>query len=234
MSGKSFLIATMMLINCILIFPAVAQVVYFNSFENEVGPEWSDSSTDITPIGNRRFLGQFGNEMVSLKLNNLPGHTEVTISFDLFIIRSWSGNEPDIWNLSVSDAPTLLHTTFNNHDPRIFNSPIPQAYPDNYPDGSYPSFTGASEITTLGYTFLCEPSPGDGFIDVPMDTVYKLSFVFPHFASELVLNFSGAELAGLANASWGLDNITVEAIPEPATFILLGLGAVMVRRKLFR
>jgi hypothetical protein len=221
----------MIVINCILIFPAAAQVVYFNNFENGVGSEWSDSSTDITPVGNRQFLGQFGNETVALTLNNLPAHTEVTISFDLFIIRSWSGNEPDIWNLNVSNGPILLHTTFNNHDPHIFNSPTPQAYPDNYPDGSHPSFTGASEINALGYTFLCEPSPGDGVVDLPMDTVYELSFIFPHFASELVLNFSGAELAGLASASWGLDNVTVEAIPEPSTLLLIGLGAVMVRKR---
>ena len=231
MKSKLLLVSTKMLINCILIFPAAAKVVYFNSFENGVGSEWSDSSIDITPSGNQRFLGQFGNGTVALTLNNLPAHTEVTISFDLFIIRSWNGNEPDIWDLNVSNGPTLLHTTFNNHNPSIFDVTIPQAYPDNYPGGSYPSLTGAFEINTLGYTFLCEPSPGDGFVDLPMDTVYELVFAFPHFTSELVLNFSGSELAVLTSKSWGLDNVTVEAIPEPATLLLIGLGAVILRKK---
>lgn len=44
------------------------------------------------------------------------------------------------------------------------------------------------------------------------------------------LRFSDQSVAGLApgegtfNINWGLDSVTVEAIPEPATFAILGLG----------
>ncbi|MEI6781088.1 MAG: immunoglobulin domain-containing protein, partial [Verrucomicrobiota bacterium] len=105
---------------------AVARVIiterswpYVEEFQGGVGQEWSHRQTDVTPVGNRRFLGQFGNGTVYLTLNGLPAHQGVTVSFELFIIRSWDGGwagpEGDIWDLSLGAGPTLLHTTFNNH-----------------------------------------------------------------------------------------------------------------------
>ena len=112
-------------------------------------PEWSNDARDVTPSG-RVFLGQFLNQTVSLLLSGLPTHSQVTVSFDLFVIQSWDGNfpraGPDIWDLTVAGGPTLLHTTFSNcrHN---------QAYPDTFPGGDNPAGTGASEVNTLGYLF---------------------------------------------------------------------------------
>ena len=176
---------------------------YFNDFEGVVGDEWSSSKTDETPAGARRFLGQFGDENVTLTLSNLPAHTEVTVSFELFILRSWDGNNqihgPDVWQLKVDRGPTLLHTTFANVPPDIkdFN----QAYPDDYPGGDYLPYTGAAEIKTLGYTEIPAPAP---------DSVYRLSYTFAHTASILGLDFSGQGLQGIQDESWGLDNVKVE------------------------
>jgi hypothetical protein len=47
---------------------AVATIVYFNDFESGAGPEWSNTTTDITPVGARRFLGQFGNHLTGKRL----------------------------------------------------------------------------------------------------------------------------------------------------------------------
>ncbi|MBI1923618.1 leucine-rich repeat domain-containing protein [Candidatus Poribacteria bacterium] len=147
--------------------------------------------TDTTPVGARRFLGQFGNGTVRLTLTNLPPHTSVTVSLDLFIIQSWDGNDttygPDIWELNVTDGPTLLHTTFSVG--------FWQAYPDAYPGGDHPARTGAAENDTLGYTG---------------DSVYQLNFTFPHTASSLALNFSAFGLQSLGDESWGLDNVAVQ------------------------
>jgi len=176
---------------------------YFNDFEGIVGDEWSSSKTDETPAGARRFLGQFGDENVTLTLRDLPAHTEVTVSFELFILRSWDGNNqihgPDVWQLKVDRGPTLLHTTFANVPPDIkdFN----QAYPGDYPGGDYLPYTGAAEIKTLGYTEIPAPAP---------DSVYRLSFTFAHTASILGLDFSGQGLQGIQDESWGLDNVKVE------------------------
>src|SRR6185369_1342986 len=153
--------------------------VYQNDFEGAVGPEWSNNRTETTPLGARRFLGQFANGTVSLSLTNLPEHTAITASFDLFIIRSWDGNQPidgEEWDLSVGGGPTLLHTTFCNLDILSGIQPGPltptrmQAYPSWYPGPDNAPRTGATETNTLGYFF-------SGFV---MDSVYRLNFTFPH------------------------------------------------------
>ena len=42
------------------------------------------------------------------------------------------------------------------------------------------------------------------------DAVYHLSFTFDHTATDLVLNFIGGPgLTGVADESWGLDNVRV-------------------------
>jgi hypothetical protein len=66
-------------------------MVYGNDFEGTVGPEWSKTSVDVTP-GGRHFLGQFGNDTLTLTLACLPAHVQATLSFDLYVIRSWDGN----------------------------------------------------------------------------------------------------------------------------------------------
>ena len=175
------------------------QGLYFNDFESIVGAEWSNGKTDVTPAARARgFLGQFGDENVILTLSDLPAHTQATVSFDLFILRSWDGNNqihgPDIWQLKVDGGPTLLHTTFANA-PVNFED-FRQAYPDDYPGGDYPPYTGATEIKTLGYT------------DAP-DSVYHLRYTFDHIASIMSLDFSGQGLQEIKDESWGLDNVEV-------------------------
>lgn len=176
--------------------------VYENDFEGTVEPEWSNTSTDVTPVENRRFLGQFLNGTVNLTLNDLPSHTAATVSFELFIIQTWDGNGtafgPDVWELGVAGGTTLLRTTFGNF------SGARQAYPDAFPGGDNPGLTGAAEIYTLGFIGQF------GF----EDSVYRLSFTFPHSASSLGLDFSASGLQFLADESWGLDNVTVELIAD--------------------
>lgn len=182
--------------------PTPEGVVYRNDFEEDIGPEWSSTLTDSTPAGGRRFLGQFGNDTVTLSLNDLPPHSDITVTFELFVINSWDGsgtnlngnvvtnNGPDIWDLSVADGPTLLHTTFSN----VEDYDWWQAYPNAYPGGHHPPHTGAAEIDTLGFTYFG-------------NAVYRLSFTFPCSESFLELNFSASRLQELQDESWGLDNV---------------------------
>ncbi|MBL8798920.1 MAG: hypothetical protein JNM56_33860, partial [Planctomycetia bacterium] len=204
-------------------------VVYQNDFQGAVGSEWSSTATSLTPVGNRQFLGEFGNESVSLALADLPTHNSVTVSFDLFVIRSWDGNNTesnathgslgaDVWNLTVADGPTLLHTTFSNHNPDPHAPSSRQAYPDAFAGGDYPAYSGAAEVNTLGYLHPTQP--------IPMDAVYHLTFTFDHVDAALQLNFSAFGLQGLTDESWGLDNVqvAVETLPPPpnVTAILTG------------
>jgi hypothetical protein len=175
------------------------KIVYSNDFENSAGQEWSHHHIEISPKG-EKFLGQFGNDAVSLKLTDLADHTEIKVVFELYILRSWDGNvNPDIWEFKV-DEQSLLLTTFDNQD---FYSDHSQAYPDNYREGSHPPRTGAKENNTLGYQFAGRP----------MDAVYNLSFTVPHAASTLDLTFTAKGLmADLADESWGIDNVTIYMI----------------------
>jgi len=185
--------------------------VYRDDFEGGAGSEWSRPITDTTPSG-RTFLGQFGAEDVNLTLTDLPAHSQVTVAFDLYVIRSWDGNEtevpvgseamvdpdasgnigPDIWELAVAGGEALLHTTFNNWDT------LRQAYPDDYPLGDYPSRTGAAENNSLGYEF-----------SSPQDAVYRLRFTFDHTDDDLALDFAALGLQAIDDESWGLDNVRV-------------------------
>ena len=147
-----------------------SHVVYSNDFEGDIGPEWSSKLTSVTPAGARRFLGQFGNDVVQLSLSDLPSHSNVTVSFDLFVIGSWDGNGnyccgPDVWKLSINDGPVLLHTTFSNTG----GEGNRQAYPDMYPGGDHPARSGATENFTLGY-----PRYGSEW----GDAVYHLDYTF--------------------------------------------------------
>jgi uncharacterized repeat protein (TIGR01451 family) len=67
----------------------VAEQVFYQS--DFASGEFESIST--TPSG-RVFLGEFGNnDAVSFQLGGLPEHSKVTLSYTLFILRSWDGNQ---------------------------------------------------------------------------------------------------------------------------------------------
>jgi hypothetical protein len=178
---------------------------YSANFESGAGSEWSTNRTDTTPNGARRYLGQFANETASLTLNNLPQHAQVTVSFDVYIIRSWDGNStqwgPDIFDVRAENGPVVTRTTFALQ-------PYPQAFPGEFPGGNNPTGAGAAETNTLGYNFF----------GAPMNAVFRVTKTIPHTGATLKLNFSGSGLEDVTNESWGLDNVTVSldcAAPPP-------------------
>jgi hypothetical protein len=223
--------------------PASAATVYMNDFQTAVGAGWSsaDNTITITQAPNddfeRWFLGEFSNGTVSLSLTGLPEHVTTTVSFSLYLIRSWDGNAtdddgvpigPDYWNLSVGDDPPLLNTTFSNggivgqaYAPTPFAAGCTGYNLDGLDAGEYNPMTGASECYSLGYTFSSLIVKNE-----PMDSVYNLSFMFAHNASDLVLNFSATGLQGIDDESWGLDNVMVQVtpVPLPAAVWLFGSG----------
>jgi hypothetical protein len=217
--------------------------IYFNDFNGPTGavyPEWSSSpitytsntnppgsgvlppppvtNTDATN-GTRRFLGEFGgprigqpgdpgynrtrvDQTIRLTLTNLPPHAALRLSFDLLVLKSWDGNSPrygpDRWKLTVADGPVLLDTTFSNN-PKLNKDGSFQ----NYPQLQSTPRAGAAQTNTLGYKFFG-------------DSTYPLEFTFPHSGSTLKLDFSSSlfEGKGLADESWGLDNIRIAIAPN--------------------
>jgi hypothetical protein len=173
-------------------------------------------ATVASPNGKQRFLGEFGgpaivsappydpqhfvrvDETITLTLRNLEPHTVASVAFDLYVLKSWDGNNPnygpDRWSLSVQDGPMLLDTTLSNN-------PKPGAYDlslQNYPVANSTHQSGAAAVNTLGYAFYG-------------DSIYHLTFTFGHTGDTLVLNFSSSmfEGKGSDDESWGLDNVRV-------------------------
>ena len=223
----------------------LADDVYFNDFNGPLGskyPEWTATpvtfTSAATPPGKgtlpppsvtncespnrlQRFLGEFGGprigvpgdpgynrtrveQTISLTLRGLPPHSALKVSFDLYILKSWDGNSPrygpDRWSLDVAGGPVLLATTFsNNHKVSTEGSD------QDYPRPKSPPRTGASFTNTLGYAFFG-------------DSIYPLEFTFAHTGSDLTLNFSSSlfEGKGLADESWGLDNVRVTTVTRPS------------------
>ena len=191
-------------------------LVYNQTFSTTPGSEWSSRATSVTPIGARTFLGELGNQIVTLSLSNLAEHTVIEASFDLLILKSWDGNNaffgPDIWDFRVANELPLLRTTFNHSLPNNYIYPFGQAYPGGFPGGSFAPFTGAVEVGTLGYEF---NNLG------PMNSVYPLKFCFAHTNADLRLQFSASGLQAISDESWGLDNVRVESLMAPGGLVEL-------------
>ena len=205
---------------------ALASLAYHNAFNDAPGttfPEWTATRGQTpaiveSPNHAQRFLGEFGGEKlvsgppfvrvdqtVALTLDHLPPHRRLRIEFDLYILKSWDGDNPhygpDRWTLSVGDGPVLVDTTFsNNHKTGNYDLSL-QAYPA----ANSPAQTGASAVNTLGFQFFG-------------DAVYHLSYTFDHTAPSVRFNFSSSlfEGKGTEDESWGLDNVRVDPAPTAA------------------
>ncbi|SDD99707.1 hypothetical protein SAMN04488504_103586 [Myxococcus virescens] len=162
--------------------------VYSENFGKGAGPEWSHRTVSRTRKGERKFLGPFSEQEVTLNLSGLPDHDEVEVQLELFVLKSWDGNDttkgPGRWVASVDDGPVLLDATFSNLQ------------------ASHPGLTGASMKGTLGY----RDESGDGSKGY---TIYPLSFTFRHTGDRLTLRFADPP-RGEANEQWGLDSVKVK------------------------
>jgi hypothetical protein len=231
-------VAGLTIIAALGVSSTLAEDVYFNDFNGPPGskyPEWTSSPITFVSATNppgtgtlpppdvtncdsanraQRFLGEFGGprigapgdpgynrtrveQTIRLTQTNLPPHSALNVSFDLYVLKSWDGNSPrygpDRWSLSVAGGPVLLATTFsNNHKVSTEGSD------QDYPRPQSPPRTGASVTNTLGCKFFG-------------DSIYRLEFTFAHHGSRLTLNFNSSlfEGKGIADESWGLDNVRI-------------------------
>jgi hypothetical protein len=184
--------------------------IYSADFEFGAGSEWSRPITEATPVGGRRFLGQFATESVTLSVPSLPPHEALAVTFDLLLLRSWDGNAtgdigPDQWKLAVVGGRELVNSTFSNW--RTIPVGNTQYFPDPFRSTDFcPPLTGAEEENTLGYTHA----------GAPMDSIYHITRTFDHTGSAVTLQFSGIHLQPIGDESWGLDNVNLYIMRAPA------------------
>lgn len=198
------------------------RLVYSQGFESVAGGlgEWSDRRLGTTPVGSRRFLGEFGNDVTELRLTGLGAHSNLLVECDLFVIRTWDGMIPvwggERWGLSVSPGTNEFVTSFQS----IFcdggtGRPGDQPYPGTFGGAMYPALFGGMEVNSLGYEWTdVDANPPLRF---PIDTVYRIRRVLRHTASNVAVRFRGEGLQELTDESWGVDNVQVRLdVSEPS------------------
>ncbi|MBC8146219.1 MAG: hypothetical protein H7X80_11595 [bacterium] len=202
-----------------IVMPLGAQTVYQNNFELGDVAGWSTTVTNasfqrpiaitVAPFDGRQFLGDFGNQIVGYTASALPIHDSIRVELNLFVIRTWDGNAvddngPDVFTMRA-DGRDVLRTSFSNAPD------AGQAYPGAYPGSDNRFMMGAVEKGSLGY--------------MEGDAVYRLRIAFAHTAPTLTLSFEAALrdlYPTLANESWGIDSIMIEAMvrrPSSATLV---------------
>jgi len=204
---------------CAIVPQAIAQPqsIYTNDFTNGDTAGWTTRITDpewqrrvrVGFSGNagERVLGDFGDQKVRFRLDNIPPHDSITITFDFITIRSWDGNSslygPDLLEFKVDDT-LAFRSSFSNTTYR-------QSFPNAYP-ASHPARSGAVAFNSLGYIWR---SPG--LFVGPMDATYRITRTVRHTAPVANFHFNvflddpGQDIT---NESWAIDNVAVSIIPH--------------------
>ena len=198
--------------------PTGEQVVYHDSLK-PLGfwqkPVWSDNRSTRTPDGVTAFRGPFLAEPVTLSLSHLPAHAWVRVRFNLLVIGSWDGSSrvwgPDLWSLQVRGGQRLCFATFGNMGYFVNNNV--QSYPDEYPWGRHPDWTGAAGKNELHLPRLGGGSTLENELN---DGRYPIEVIFPHSGPSLVLDFNGIYSDSPKDRqSWGVTNLEVHTLSTP-------------------
>jgi hypothetical protein len=157
----------------------------------------------VRPFAGTNVIGNFNNTVMNLKLDNLPAHNMVYVSFDLYTHDKWEGNRVglpgivDVWNVKVNEE-FQLSTTFSNTISQ------PQSYPEWIGDSK--NISRGNAIDTL--------LPGNCLWEAEKNgtSKYKIVFSRPHTSSLFTLSLNDALQGSYCEKSWSIDNILIEAI----------------------
>ena len=105
-------------------------LLYSENFEGEINKQfdatWNSDTAGkdslhphLAPSGVTSFLGDFENDKVELRLNDLPKHQNLRVGFDVYVLGSWDGNHQhqggDQFRFSANGSSYLVDTSFSNH-----------------------------------------------------------------------------------------------------------------------
>ena len=179
----------------------VSNVDSANSAQRFLGELGGPIVLESPPYDSQHFVRV--SESIALRLTGLPAHSALTLTLDLYVLKSWDGNNetygPDRWSVAIDGGPPLLATTFSNN----FKTGGDLSLQD-YPAANSPPQSGAAAANTLGYGFWFG------------DSTYHLAFNLSHTASSATIVFSSSlnegksePSRGTRDESWGLDNVRV-------------------------
>jgi len=171
-----------------------------------IGNEWFGIvptdvvKTTASPNGTLKFLGEFGNQAVHMRLMELPEHSSISIQFDLIIAKRWIGDHywdgPSLWSLGLLGGPILLYTSFATQPRPGYHI---QSFPDGYPGGHHDPNFNSMAANTLGYKI----------DDNAADAIYHVAYTFHHHEPVIVFEFKASGLRALDASCWGLNNVEV-------------------------
>ena len=175
--------------------------VFSDDFTGGAMSDWSGSPPVTTAlIGTNQYLGEFANETATLSLTGLASHTEVTVTFDLYIIGTWDGNdlaEEDFFEVIADTTDTIFLTTFSTSSTLGAQQAFPDAFPLSNDARDSEILGDSSEFTTP-------------------NSIYNLTLTFNHTGSTLDLDFQALGLDTINDDEvWGLDDVTVKILTTP-------------------
>jgi len=211
----------MTLVGGIMLASAAAQalpvVVFTNDFEANTngftdGRLSAQNAIDGTSLTQHHGLFTLG-QSTTLSVAGLPTHTQLSLSFDLYLFQTWDGDAagvgPDYF--SLAGDVTFVGNTFTNHRPEG----------DNYP-GVRDECYGTCTNLNVG-------SSSDTHVYRGLDpTGFGSEFLIAHSGNSFTVTFFGP--TSQTDEQWSIDNVRVtvdgpgNAVPEPSTLLLLGLG----------
>lgn len=189
----------------------VKTIVYSNDFETKTGPKIDvynsagliDTPT-ISSYNGSNVFGRFNNNFLYLKVKDLPKHSILKITFDLYIHDQWDGDYiapgnslPDAWVMNLDNYPLYL-TTFSNTQFR-------QSFPENYTAGGfkYPPKADAWATDFPGACSLQGSANGT--------TLYKIEKITGHTSDSLVITMNDVlqPPGNFCLKSWSIDNLMI-------------------------
>lgn len=190
-------------------------IIYSNDFEKDSLSNIIDGK--IGEYNGSKVIGRYSESGFLLRLDSLPAHNMVQISFDLYIHDTWDGNTvkpegPDIWIMNI-DGWSAIYSTFANG---LCNN-CTQAYPV-----LQPSFVNNSFVF-----FNNKPNSNAIKTDLPGacklkdfkggTSMYRILRTIEHTGTTLDIGcFAQLEDPDKANKncneSWSVDNIRIKAV----------------------
>lgn len=174
--------------------------VYNQDFSR--APYFEANSNNNFVFNSTRVWGFFYNDSTTIRLNSLPAHDSIEVSFDLYIHDTWEGNcstdGPDEFRF-WTDTTNRIRNTFSN------KAGCTQSFSLSGIPGTYPAKTGAVEPNL---PFRCFSDGGTA-----STSKYTITRRYAHKESDLVLSWAATLLDNqnvACNESWSLDNVNVK------------------------